>query len=299
MGSFSNPQADIGLSITGTPSRTATSGSTTIGLPRSGYILGESNLMGYAMRGIFTTGAMLSVDLRLNDTTGSDAWVAGTAQVETATAAGSITGSGNLTVTVTSAAVTGSPLAVSVAVLSGDTANDWAAKVRTTLAATTAISDKFSVGGFFANIALTRLSTGTISDIDGTEHDLYAANDGTLNIEIAAGTATNASLPIATSANTTAGVATSGVLIYDDGGVDFEGYDLVPADGLSAVLLEAFGGRFTYDCGGNEKGEMLESEKRLLVSTGAGINLLFGGLSNLEVTSVEGGAFRITVIGET
>lgn len=299
MGSFSSPQAEIGLVIVGTPARTSTSGTTTIGQPRAAYNLGTSDMMGYAVRGIFTTGAMMSIDLLSNDTTGSDAWVAGTAQKETATSAGSITGSGNLTVTVTSAVVTGSPLAISVAVLSGDTAADWAGKVRTALAATAAITDKFSVGGFVQSITLTRLPTGTISDIDGTEHNLYAANDGTLNIAIEAGTATNASLPLATSANTTAGVATSGVLIYDDGGVDFEGYDLTPADGLRATVLEAFGGYFSYDCGASQKGYMVQGEKRLILSTETGITLPFGGLDNLEVTSVAGGAFRITVCGET
>src|SRR5215813_4813903 len=59
----------------------------------------------------------------------------GTAQVETATAAGTITGSGNASVVVTSANMPGSPRTVLVAVTNGDTASVWAQKVRDALAA--------------------------------------------------------------------------------------------------------------------------------------------------------------------
>jgi hypothetical protein len=58
----------------------------------------------------------------------------GTKQVETATAAGNISTSGNLTVTVTAAGMTNSPKAVSVAVLdTDDTGSQIAAKIRTAL----------------------------------------------------------------------------------------------------------------------------------------------------------------------
>jgi hypothetical protein len=60
---------------------------------------------------------------------------AGTKQVETATAAGNISTSGNLTVTVTAAGMTNSPKAVSVAVLdTDDDGSAIAAKIRTALA---------------------------------------------------------------------------------------------------------------------------------------------------------------------
>ena len=53
----------------------------------------------------------------------------GSVQIETATASGTITGDGDAEVIVTAAAVEGSPKTLSVAVLNGDTASDWAGKV--------------------------------------------------------------------------------------------------------------------------------------------------------------------------
>lgn len=122
------------------------------------------------------------------------AGVAPVAQVETATAAGSITGSGNLTVIVTAAGMTGSPKTINVAVLNGDTAAQWADKVRTALAADSAVAALFTVGGSTTAITLTRTSPAGVAD------------DATLNISLANGTSTGATTA-ATSANTTAGVA--------------------------------------------------------------------------------------------
>jgi hypothetical protein len=117
---------------------------------------------------------------------------AGTAQVETATAAGTITGAGNATVTVTSAILAGSPLAVSVAVALNDTAATWAGKVRTALGENEAIAALYTVGGSSTSISLTARTT--------------AANDTTLNIALANGTCTGIT-NAGTSTNSTAGVA--------------------------------------------------------------------------------------------
>jgi len=114
------------------------------------------------------------------------------AQVETATAVGTITLDGNATVVVTAALVTGSPLAVNVAVLNTDTASTWAGKVRAALTATAAITAHYTVGGAGATITLTAI--------------VKAANDATLNISLDNGTCTGITTA-ATSANTTAGVA--------------------------------------------------------------------------------------------
>lgn len=115
----------------------------------------------------------------------------GTRQVETATAAGSATGDGTVNVTVTASGLTGSPILVPVAVLNGDTASDWAAKVRTALRANSVIRSMFEVTGSGTSIILTKWAK--------------EANDGTLNIAIAAnGTGVT---DAASSANTTAGVA--------------------------------------------------------------------------------------------
>lgn len=110
-------------------------------------------------------------------------------QVETATAAGTITGSGNLTVTVTGAALTGSPIALSVAVISGDTPAQWAEKVKDALNANGVISALYTATRSSNNIILTSST----------------APDTTLNIALANGTCTGATNAL-TSANTTAGL---------------------------------------------------------------------------------------------
>jgi hypothetical protein len=124
--------------------------------------------------------------VRLNET------AEGTAQVETATAAGTITGTGNASVQITAAGMAGSPIVVSVPVTSGDTAAVWAGKVRTALRANSVINSFFIVSGSGTSIVLTAR--------------VKAANDATMNIWLDNGTSTGIT-PAATSANTTAGVA--------------------------------------------------------------------------------------------
>lgn len=130
----------------------------------------------------------------------------GVAQVETAVIVGTITGSGDATFTITSAIVVGSPLAVNVAVLSGDTPTVVASKAVVVLNATTAISDHFVASSNAANLVLTAR--------------IFAANDATLNIAYTNGTCTGLT-PDATSDNTTAGVkpdyrgAPKGTVIVD------------------------------------------------------------------------------------
>lgn len=115
----------------------------------------------------------------------------GVAQVETAVIVGTITGSGNATFTITSAFVTGSPLAVSVTVLVDDTPTIVATKTAVTLNANAAVSAHFTVTSDAENLILTAKKS--------------AANDATLNIAYTNGTCTGLT-PDATSDNTTAGV---------------------------------------------------------------------------------------------
>lgn len=117
----------------------------------------------------------------------------GTAQVETATVAGTIgaAGAGNVSVTITSKYYD-EPLVIAVAVANDDTAAQVAGKIRTALAANTSVTNYFTVGGSSATVTLT---DKTIS-----------ANDTTLNIATATGTATGLTAA-PTSANTTPGVA--------------------------------------------------------------------------------------------
>ncbi len=121
----------------------------------------------------------------------------GVRQIETATAAGTASATGTAVVTVTSALLA-APLAINVAVTNGDTATVVGGKIRTALAAEPDIIQNFMVTGATTTIELTTR--------------LAAANDATLNIAIATGTATGVTAA-ATSTNTTAGVAgTEGIL---------------------------------------------------------------------------------------
>jgi hypothetical protein len=93
------------------------------------------------------------------------------------TAVGTITATGNASVTVTSSLVTGSPLTVSVPVTNGDTPAFWAPKVVLALAGTSAISDHFTV-------ALDGSDQIRLTAIEA------ASNDATLNLALANGTCT-------------------------------------------------------------------------------------------------------------
>lgn len=117
------------------------------------------------------------------------------AQVETATAAGTVTKAGNAAVTVTAAGLTGSPKTIAVPVALNDNAAAIATKIRAALAADAAVAAMFTVGGATDAVILTK--------------KLPAANDTTLNIAIDDGTGEGASEGVTTaasSANTTAGV---------------------------------------------------------------------------------------------
>lgn len=123
---------------------------------------------------------------------------AGVAQVETATVVGTIeaAGAGNASVTVTAVGMTGTPKAVSVAVANDDTASQVATKIRATLTADADVGHVttgfFTVSGAGAEVILTA--------------KVAAANDGTLNIAIDDDTSVGLTAA-PTSANTTAGVA--------------------------------------------------------------------------------------------
>jgi hypothetical protein len=121
--------------------------------------------------------------------------VGGVAQVETYTAAsGSFIAGGTMTVTVTSAAITGSPLAIAVEVGAG-TPSTWGPLVRAALAASSAVTERFTVSGAGLETILTAKA------LDG----VFPANDPTLNI----GTSGPFGHSNPTSVNTTEGVATT------------------------------------------------------------------------------------------
>lgn len=153
---------------------------------------------------------------------------AGTQQVETAIAAGEILTTDVLNVTVTSSNMLGSPLAFIVPVTEGSTEITWAQSVRDTLNANAAFSAALTAGGTGANIVLSVKPYRTFT-VPGGMINQWPSNDTALNIAIANGDGTGIT-PVVTSTNTTAGIATSGCVIFDGDGKDFEG-ETIPTIG--------------------------------------------------------------------
>jgi hypothetical protein len=239
--------------------------------------------------------AQAVVDIESNtedDITGFD-WVAGTAQVETATAAGTVTGAGTVIATITAAGLTGSPLAVSFTVANGDTAAVWAEKARVALTANAAVSALFVVDGASTAIRLTRKPTASFT-VGNQTIGVFPANDGTLNIALDNGTATGTT-PEATSANTTAGVATSGVYAPDANGKDFEGNEIATGWDIQALHAKVIAGEaeVTAPVGGIdqlplEDGGQIAIQKEVAVSG----DVTFEAVSATALVS-------FTVIGKT
>ena len=120
---------------------------------------------------------------------------AGDVQIETATVAGTIdpAGAGNVSVVVTAANMTGSPITLAVPVANNDTAALVAGKIRAFIASDASAANiraLFDVSGATTAVILTR--------------KIPMANDATLNIATSTGTATGLTT-VATSTNTHAG----------------------------------------------------------------------------------------------
>jgi len=234
----SNARARIELIANATPTSTNVQNDVAIGHPLEVVSFADADVV-YSVRAIIAPASDFVLNVSDGTTTGSDAWVAGVAQVETATAAGTITLTGNASVTVTCDSMDNSPKTIDVAVTSGDTAAVWAEKVRAALAADVDVSAVFSVGGTSTAIVL------TVKEIGGLSIPIYAANDSTINIALDNGTCTGIT-PASTSADTTAGVATSGCTIYDGDGKDFEGATIPTIAELKAILMQSNNGVCSY-----------------------------------------------------
>ena len=232
MGTISNARAYYGLLATGTPTKTQVDGSTQIGVGSTVLTLTGATKAYCVSATLASATDTLTIDTATGIATIGTAPVS---QVETATivAAAGATSSGNLAVTVTAAGVTGSPLAIPVALVTGvdTTASLIAAKVRTALGANTALAALYTVGGTGANITLTRT--------------VAANNDSTLNIAVAAGLGVSA---ITTSTNTTAGVG--GVVLTNNtgDGKDFEGISLGEMQDVYGIMIKVLTGVVSFDC---------------------------------------------------
>ena len=122
---------------------------------------------------------------QVTTSTDTTAGIGALKQQENISVSGSIGTSGNATVIVTANGMTGSPITLSVPVVSGDSMATVATKVNTALGNNSDITNFFTISA--ANGSYVRLTAKTA-----------AANDATLNISIANGTCTGLT-PIPTS----------------------------------------------------------------------------------------------------
>lgn len=225
-----------GTSFTASPASSLTTGRVTVGTSAAQQSFATADI-GYAISARLTTSSTTAtLDVQTGVCTGSAAFVAGVAQVETATvvAAAGATSSGNCIVTVTGSTLTGSPLAVTIPLTtSANTATLVASALAAGLNANAAIAAKYSVTSSGADIILT-----VKADANGN----YLANDGTLNIAIPSGLGITAA---PTSADTTAGVVSSGVQVLDGDGKDFEGVTLPSMARIYALEINVTSGSAT------------------------------------------------------
>jgi hypothetical protein len=225
-----------GTSFTASPASSLTTGRVTVGTSAAQQSFATADI-GYAISSRLTTSSTTAtLDVQTGVCTGSAAFVAGVAQIETATvvAAAGATSSGNCIVTVTGSTLTGSPLAVTIPLTtSANTATLVASALAAGLNANTAIAAKYSVASSGADIVLT-----VKADANGN----YLANDGTLNIAIPSGLGITAA---STSTDTTAGVVSSGVQVLDGDGKDFEGVTLPSMARIYALEINVTSGSAT------------------------------------------------------
>ncbi len=219
---LTNPRATFGLNARTTPTKSGTSGTVQIGASNETVTLTNTKQVSFDAIIVGSTSDLV-IDISDLDNTGSTAWTAGTLQVETATvtAASGITTSGNATVTVTATGMTGSPKAISVplTIAAHTTATLIAAAIAAALNADTAYAALFTASSSGATVITTRKVTTTYT-LNGTSVPIRPATIINLNVALAGGLGITAA---ATSADTTAGVATVGAYVPDLDGNDFEG----------------------------------------------------------------------------
>jgi len=230
---ISSALTNNGTSFTASPASSLTTGRVTVGTSAAQQSFANADI-GYAISARLTTSSTTAtLDVQTGVCTGSAAFVAGVAQVETATviAAAGATSSGNCIVTVTGSTLTGSPLAVTIPLTtSANTAILVASALASGLNANAAIAAKYSVASSGADIVLT-----VKADANGN----FVANDSTHNIAIPSGLGITAA---ATSTDTTAGVASSGVQVLDGDGKDFEGVTLPSMARIYALEINVTSG---------------------------------------------------------
>jgi len=263
MGTISNPSAIYGLTATGTHTKTNVANPVTLGQSQASITLTNATKA-------YTVSATLAsaTDTLTIDTSTGIATIGTTpvSQVETATvvAASGATSNGNLAVTVTGARITGSPVAVSVALTTADnTAALVASKIRAALTANAAIAAVYTVGGTGADVTLTETDPQT--------------NDTTLNIAWAAGLGVSA---LVSSTNTTSGVGGVKLTNNSGDGKDFEGISLGTMTEAYGMLIKNTGtGSLSINVGGTDYAAFLATGAVASLFDPAGTTDLIGTLT--------------------
>ena len=288
---LTTPQAKVGLFATASPTGSNLGGLITVGDTQLRVNLTGADIAWSATAVLATATDAFVIGTDDGDTSGSTAWAAGTAQVETATCAGTVTAGGNASVVVTAAGLTGSPKTLSVAVATSDTATAWAAKVRTALAADVDVAAMFAVSGATTAVVLTRRHAVTVPT--GTL-EIYSANDATLNISLDNDTCTGITTA-ATSTNTTAGVVSDGAKIYDGDQLDFEGVSIPTAATMQGLLIRCTAGAVTQTS--TDESAKLSSGEWRLAANASGIASLLDDLTFTATTAPA--VIEITAIAKT
>jgi len=233
---LTTPRATFGINARATPVKSGTTGTVQVGANSETVTLTAAKQVSFQAV-LVGSASDLIIDISDLDNTGSTAWTAGNAQVETATVtAASGATSGNATVTVTATGMTGSPKAISVPLTTGThtTATLIATAIAAALNADTAYAALFTATSSGASVITTGKASSTYT-LNGTSVPIYTATIANLNVALAGGLGITAA---ATSADTAAGVATAGCIVPDLDGNDFEGEATGGLASVDAVYIK-------------------------------------------------------------
>jgi hypothetical protein len=240
MATISDVRANYGLRAVGTTTYPTGSGAVSLGIENQTVRLTDANVF-YAIQALVVGSASdLVINTSTGAKTGSTAWTAGSAQVETATvvAASGATSNGNLAVVVSSTSVTGTPLTVNIPLTTAahTTAALIAQAIVDGLNANAAVSAAFTATRSTAAVVLTRKPTGTYT-VGSASVPVYLVGDASeFTIPTALGVTGATST---TGGGAAAGVASAGCYVVGDG-EDFEGNALVAIAGneIQGLLIK-------------------------------------------------------------
>ena len=277
---ISQTRANYGLLATVTPTSPNSSGSLNVGVASGNANLSLVNTV-YSVQALVAGAASdLVINLATGSKSGSTAWTAGSAQVETATvvaASGATTGT--LAVVVTSSGMTGSPLTVNVSLVAAThtTAALIAQAIVDALNANTVVAARFTASRSTAAVLLTRKPTATYT-VGSVSVPVYLVGDASeFTIPTALGITGATST---TGAGAAAGVASAGCYVVGDG-EDFEG------NAFTAIGANKIGGLYFSNSSVSPSALEILGSKYSVVSLPIGGSVQFvSALSTLQTDAL-------------